>query len=84
MPSTLPRLFLVRHGDTAWTDAHRHTGRTDLALNADGERHARLVGAALPPLHFGHVFTSPLQRAAKTCALAGFGAGAEMNTDLLE
>ena len=71
MASALPRLLLARHGDTAWTDSHRHTGRTDVPLNEAGEEHARQLGEALPPFSFAHVFTSPLQRAAKTCALAG-------------
>jgi broad specificity phosphatase PhoE len=53
-------------------------------LNEDGQGHARLLGEALPPFPFAHVFTSPLQRAAKTCALAGFGDVAEINLDLLE
>jgi probable phosphoglycerate mutase len=84
MSSDLPKLFLARHGDTAWTDTHRHTGRTDVPLNADGEEHARQLGEALPPETFAHVFTSPLQRAARTCALAGFGDVAKINPDLLE
>jgi probable phosphoglycerate mutase len=84
MPSALPKLYLVRHGDTAWTDSHRHTGRSDIPLNACGEEHARQVGRVLAPLSFRRVFTSPLQRAAKTCALAGFGNVAEINLDLLE
>src|SRR5262249_31980776 len=84
MAPTLPRLYLVRHGDTAWTDSHRHTGRTDVPLNEEGEKHARQLGEALPPVSFVRVFTSPLQRAAKTCALAGFGDVAEIDGDLLE
>ena len=40
MASTLPTLYLVRHGATAWTDSHQHTGRTDLPLNERGEAHA--------------------------------------------
>jgi broad specificity phosphatase PhoE len=84
MVSTLPKLFLARHGDTAWTDSHRHTGRTDLPLNEAGEEHARQLGEALQPVTFARVFTSPLQRAAKTCALAGFGDVAEIDPDLLE
>jgi broad specificity phosphatase PhoE len=80
----LPRLFLVRHGDTAWTDSHRKTGRTDLPLNERGEEHARQIGAELSRFSFSHAFTSPLQRASRTCALAGFGAGAEADSDLLE
>src|SRR4051812_24556156 len=84
MLSALPKLFLARHGDTAWTDSHWHTGRTDVPLNAAGEEHARLLGEALPPITFARVFTSPLQRAAKTCELAGFGDIAEIDPDLLE
>jgi probable phosphoglycerate mutase len=84
MTSALPRLFLARHGDTAWTDARRHTGRTDLPLNERGEEHARLLGERLRGFTFVRVFTSPLQRAAKTCALAGFEARAEVDLDLVE
>jgi probable phosphoglycerate mutase len=84
MPADLPRLFLVRHGDTAWTDSHQHTGRTDLALNERGEERARLIGERLRRFTFNRVFTSPLQRASKTCALAGYGAVAEANPDLIE
>jgi probable phosphoglycerate mutase len=84
MSTALPKLYLARHGDTAWTDSHQHTGRTDLPLNERGEEHARQLGEALPPVRFVRVFTSPLQRAAKTCALAGFGDVAEINLDLLE
>jgi broad specificity phosphatase PhoE len=84
MSSTLPKLYLARHGDTAWTDSHQHTGRTDLPLNERGEEHARQLGEHLQQLSFARVFTSPLQRAAKTCALAGFGDGAEVDRDLIE
>jgi probable phosphoglycerate mutase len=84
MPTDLPRLFLVRHGDTPWTDSHQHTGRTDLALNERGEENARQLGERLREHPYIRVFTSPLQRASKTCALAGFGARAEIDPDLLE
>src|SRR5262245_1735574 len=83
MTQELPTLYLVRHGDTEWTDSHKHTGRTDIPLNERGEEHARQLAAMLPP-NFAHVFTSPLQRARKTCALAGFGDHAETDLDLLE
>jgi probable phosphoglycerate mutase len=82
--SSLPQLYLARHGDTEWTDSHRHTGRTDLPLNERGEEHARQIGEQLRRFSFSHVFTSPLQRASRTCELAGFGARAEVNRDLLE
>jgi len=84
MSSDLPRLFLVRHGDTAWTDARRHTGRTDISLNERGEENARQMGERLREFTFGRVFTSPLQRASKTCELAGFGHVATTNPDLVE
>jgi broad specificity phosphatase PhoE len=84
MASALPKLFLARHGDTAWTDSHQHTGRTDLPLNEPGEEHARQLGERLRGFSFVRIFTSPLQRASKTCELAGFGAGAVVDNDLLE
>ena len=84
MPSDLPRLFLARHGDTAWTESRQHTGRTDLPLNASGEERARLLGERLQKFSFTSVFSSPLQRASKTCALAGFGGAIQVDPDLLE
>jgi len=85
MSSHLPRLFLTRHGDTPWTESRQHTGRTDLALNARGEHNARLIGERLRKNYsFAHIFTSPLQRATKTCELAGFGDRAEIDADLVE
>jgi probable phosphoglycerate mutase len=84
MPTQLPRLFLARHGDTPWTDSRQHTGRTDLALNARGEQNARQLGERLRANTYVRVFTSPLQRASKTCELAGFGSRAEIDSDLLE
>ena len=84
MSADLPRLFLARHGDTAWTDSRQRTGRTDLPLNERGEAQARQLGKVLAPLPFVRVFTSPLRRVARTCALAGFGAIAKIDQDLLE
>lgn len=84
MPSDLPKLFLVRHGDTAWSVSRRHTGRTDIPLNTVGEAHARTLGGTLRRFSFEQVFTSTLQRASKTCELAGFGAVAQVDQDLLE
>jgi probable phosphoglycerate mutase len=84
MTSPLPRLFLVRHGETAWTQSRQHTGLTDIPLNQQGEDHAFQLGAALDRFEFVRVLTSPLQRAHKTCELAGFGDVAEMDADLVE
>jgi broad specificity phosphatase PhoE len=80
----LPRLYIVRHGNTDWSETHRFTGRTDLPLNARGEQNARLLTARLNGLSFARVFTSPLQRARRTCELAGFGSAAEIDPDLYE
>jgi probable phosphoglycerate mutase len=84
MSTKLPRLYLARHGDTGWTDSGQKTGRTDLPLNERGIERARLLGRRLRPFTFAQVFTSPLQRASRTCALAGFGEVAEKNADLVE
>ena len=84
MSSALPKLYLDRHGDTAWTDSSRHTCRTDVPLNERGEEHARQLGQRLRGFSFVQVVTSPLVRASQTCALAGFGAGAAVDPDLVE
>jgi broad specificity phosphatase PhoE len=84
MAAALPKLYLARHGDTAWTESHQHTGRTDLALNELCEAHARQLGKRLRRSSFVCVFTSPLQRAKRTCELADFGARAEIDQDLVE
>src|SRR3974390_3432488 len=84
MSPDLPMLYLARHGDTAWTDSHQRTGRTDLPLNERGEEHARQLGERLRRFSFDRVFTSPLQRASKTFVLAGFGEVAEVEPDLVE
>src|SRR6266513_3886812 len=77
-------VYLARHGETAWTLSGQHTGLTDLALTERGERNARRLEERLRGLSFAKVFTSPLQRARRTCELAGFGAVAETDPDLLE
>ena len=84
MAPQLPKLYLARHGDTAWTENGRHTGRTDLPLNEHGEEHARQLGERLRGFSFARVFASPLIRVRKTCELAGFGAAAEIDPDLVE
>jgi len=84
MSETLPIIYLARHGETAWSLSGQHTGLTDLPLTERGERNARRLGERLHGMNFAKVFTSPLQRAARTCELAGFGAVAEVDGDLLE
>ena len=84
MSETLPVVYLARHGETAWSISGQHTGLTDLPLTERGERNARRLADRLKGLSFRKVFTSPLQRARRTCELAGFGDRAEIDRDLLE
>jgi broad specificity phosphatase PhoE len=80
----LPVIYVARHGETAWTVTGQHTGLTDLPLTPQGERNARALTDRLTGMAFAKVFTSPLQRARNTCALAGFGNVAEVDSDLVE
>ena len=78
------RLYIVRHGETEWSLSGQHTGRTDLPLTARGEDEARALGPWLRHIQFARVLTSPLQRARRTCELAGLGPAAEIEPDLAE
>jgi probable phosphoglycerate mutase len=84
MSQSLPETHVIRHGETAWTVARRHTGLSDIPLTERGERQARRFGEHLRGRTFAHVFTSPLQRARRTCELAGLGAMAQVDPDLVE
>jgi broad specificity phosphatase PhoE len=84
MSKTLPSVYLARHGETAWTLTGQHTSLTDLPLTVRGECNARQLRERLSGLTFTKVFTSPLQRAMRTCELAGFGAEAQVDHDLIE
>jgi broad specificity phosphatase PhoE len=79
-----PVIYLARHGETAWSVTGQHTGLTDLPLTERGERNALRLGQRLAGSVFAKVLTSPLQRALRTCELAGFGAIAEVDPDLVE
>lgn len=80
----LPVVYIARHGETAWTITGQHTGLTDLPLTPQGERNARALASRLAGIKFRKVFTSPLQRARQTCALADFGSVAEIDDNLVE
>ncbi len=84
MSESLPTIYLARHGETAWSLTGQHTGLTDLPLTARGERNAQRLGKRLADHSFARVFTSPLQRASRTCELAGFGPVAKTDPDLVE
>ena len=80
----LPRLYLVRHGETAWSLSGQHTGRTDIPLTEQGEQDARKLAEPLHGVSFNRVFTSPLQRARRPAALAALNRAAEIEPDLAE
>jgi broad specificity phosphatase PhoE len=84
MNEELPIIFVARHGETAWSLTGQHTGLTDLPLTKHGEQNARGLATRLEGLSFAKVFTSPLQRAVRTCELAGFRSAAEVDPDLVE
>jgi broad specificity phosphatase PhoE len=77
-------IYLIRHGETSWSRSGQHTGRTDVPLTAQGEQQARQVGVRLRDLSFTQVLVSPLQRARRTCELAGLGARAQLEPRLQE
>ncbi|MDA8433118.1 MAG: histidine phosphatase family protein [Nitrospiraceae bacterium] len=77
-------IWLVRHGETEWSASGRHTGRTDLPLNAEGRRQAEGLRGRLGGKSFALVLSSPLLRAAETCRLAGFGDAAKCDEGLRE
>jgi broad specificity phosphatase PhoE len=84
MSDLLPEIYLARHGETAWTLSHQHTGRSDIPLTARGESNARSLGERLRGMEFQRVLTSPLERARRTCELAGFLGKAATEPDLAE
>jgi probable phosphoglycerate mutase len=84
MSGALPTVHVARHGETAWTLSGQRTGLTDLPLTPRGEREARRLGERFRGLAFAQVLSSPLQRAARTCELAGFGGVAKLDPDLVE
>ena len=82
--SDLPEIWLARHGETAWSRTGRHTGRTDVPLEPEGEAQAARLGARLRGRAFAEVWTSPRERARRTAEIAGFGARAQVVEDLAE
>ncbi|MEV0661909.1 histidine phosphatase family protein [Actinomadura luteofluorescens] len=76
-------LILVRHGETEWSRARRHTGRTDLPLTARGEEQARALRGALAGRTIARTLVSPAERARRTAELAGLRTD-EIDPDLWE
>ena len=84
MKKALPRITLVRHGETEWSVTGQHTGRADIPLTARGEENATRLRKRLEAVQPARILCSPLQRALKTCELAGFGSGVKTDADLTE
>jgi probable phosphoglycerate mutase len=80
----IQQVYLVRHGETEWSLSGQHTGITNLPLTEKGKRVAKLLQPVLAKETFALVLTSPLERARKTCELAGLGERAEIDRDLME
>ncbi|HEY6761534.1 MAG TPA: histidine phosphatase family protein [Baekduia sp.] len=77
-------VWLIRHAETEWSKSGQHTGRTDIPLTDEGRRHAAELPARLAGKTFAAVYVSPLSRARETAELAGFGARAVVDDDLME
>lgn len=78
------KIYLIRHGETEWSRAGKHTGVTDVVLTEHGRETARLLQSVLAEEKFTLVLSSPLQRARETCELAGLGKIAIVEPDLIE
>jgi broad specificity phosphatase PhoE len=84
MNDILPQIYLVRHGETAWSISGQHTGLTDIPLTENGENNAKRLSERLRDINFAAVYSSPLLRAKRTCELAGFGSVMQLEPDLVE
>lgn len=78
------KIYLIRHGETEWTLSGQHTGSTDIPLTKNGEKQAKLLGEKLRGHSFQSILTSPLQRAQRTCEIAGLFKHAQLDPDLVE
>jgi probable phosphoglycerate mutase len=77
-------IYLIRHGETAWSLVGRHTGLTDVPLTARGAQQAVALGRRLAGIRFSDVIASPLGRAMQTCSLAGLASKARIDPDVVE
>ena len=78
------RLYFIRHGETEWSLSSRHTSRTEISLTTQGENDARRLAEKLHAVRFAHVFTSPRERARRTCELMQLTPVAAMEPRLAE
>jgi broad specificity phosphatase PhoE len=77
-------LWLIRHGETAWTLSKQHTGRNDIPMTEAGEKDASALKHLLNGKTFQEVYVSPLRRAQDTCRLAGYSSGAKITPEIME
>jgi probable phosphoglycerate mutase len=77
-------LYLIRHGETAWSLSGAHTSRTDIPLTNHGRTRAEELRDFLKTTAFAKVFVSPMQRARETCTIAGFADHAVIDPNLSE
>jgi broad specificity phosphatase PhoE len=82
--SMVPKIYLVRHGETAWSLSGQHTSRTDIPLTERGEQQAQRLGEILRRTEFAQIWSSPLQRARRTCEAAGLGSNMRIDPALTE
>ena len=78
------RIWLLRHGATEWALSGRHTGKTDVPLLPEGEEEAKALSPILERQSFAAVYSSPLQRARRTCELGGLGKRLQILDDIIE
>jgi broad specificity phosphatase PhoE len=79
-----PELWLIRHGETAWSLSGQHTSRTDIPLTSHGKVRAEEIRNYLAGRPFPLVLTSPRQRAQETCRIAGYSDVAQIDDNLSE
>jgi probable phosphoglycerate mutase len=84
MSESHQEIWLMRHGETAWSVSGAHTGRTDIPLTENGIKQAQDLKLRLKGRKFALVLVSPMSRARETCRLAGYADVAEVTPDLLE
>jgi broad specificity phosphatase PhoE len=77
-------VFVMRHGETAWSVSGRHTSTTDLPLTENGRRLAERLRPVLARETCARVFVSPMRRARETCEFAGLSDAAVIEPELTE
>jgi probable phosphoglycerate mutase len=77
-------IYLIRHGETAWSKKGHHTGLTDIPLTEDGKKECRALYQKIKDIHFDTVYCSPLIRAKQTCEICHLLEKATISSDLLE